>query len=88
MAKPILQRLTEQLMAKGMPKGQAVAVATKKMQEAGNLKPGTTKMTAKGKKRSAMGASGRAKDRAAKSSGRKPGDFTYNQLNNTARLKK
>jgi hypothetical protein len=88
MPPPIVKRLTAQLRAKGMPEGKANAVAIKKMQEAGNLKPGSTDMTEKGKARTAMGAAGRAKDRAAKETGRKPGDYTYNQLNNTARLKR
>ena len=84
----ILERLVSQLRAKGHDQQSAYAIATKTLQRSGSLKPGSTEMTAKGKKRSAMGAAGRAKDRAAKASGRKPGDFKYNQLNNTARLKK
>ena len=82
----IQDRLTSQLMGKGMPKPQAKSLATKKMVEAGNLTP-AGKLTAKGKTRSAMGAAGRAKDRAAKASGHKVSDFKYNQLKNTARLK-
>ena len=88
MTKKILKRLTEQLQSKGMNPGQAVAVATKTLQKSGSLKPGSQEMTAKGKARSAMGAAGRAKDRASKTSGHAPGDYKYNQLNNTARLKK
>lgn len=83
----ILERLVSQLEAKGMGKSKAFAVATKKQQEAGNLKPGTQELTAKGAKRQAMGAAGRAKDRAAKESGGKPSDYTYNQLTNRARKK-
>ena len=85
--KPILQRLVEQLRRKGMSVGMANAVARKKLQQSGNLKKGSDKMTSKGKKRSAMGAAGRAKDRAAKASGRKPSEYKYNARNNTARLK-
>ena len=88
MAKPIHKRLTEQLIRGGMPKPKAAAVAVKKMQEAGNLKPGTTELTAKGKKRSKMGAAGRAKDRAAKASGHKASEYKYNPRTNRARLKK
>ena len=84
----ILERLVSQLQAKGMPKQKAYAVATSTLQKSGSLKKGSQEMTLKGKARSAMGAAGRAKDRAAKSSGHKAGDFKYNQLNNTARLKK
>lgn len=85
--KNIRTRLTEQLMAKGMPPVKANAVATKKMVEAGNITPSGA-LTEKGKKRSAMGAAGRAKDRAARASGHKASDYTYNQLTNRARLKK
>jgi len=85
--KPITKRLVEQLKAKGMPEGKAHAVANKKMQAAGNITK-SGKETKKGKKRTKMGAAGRAKDRAAKSSGKKASDYTYNQMNNTARLKK
>lgn len=84
----ILERLVSQLQVKGMSKAQAFAVATKKLQQSGSLKPGSAALTAQGKKRSAMGAAGRAKDRAAKTTGRKASDYTYNQLKNTARLKK
>lgn len=84
----ILERLVSQLKAKGMPENKAYAVATSTLQKSGSLKKGTSDMTAKGKKRSAMGAAGRAKDRAAKVSGHKASDFKYNQLNNTARLKR
>lgn len=84
----ILERLVAQLQAKGMPKAKAYAVATSTLQKSGSLKKGSQEMTPKGKTRSAMGAAGRAKDRAAKASGHSSGDFKYNQLNNTARLKK
>ena len=84
----IFERLVLQLKAKGMPENKAYAVATSTLQKSGSLKKGTSDMTAKGKKRSAMGAAGRAKDRAAKVSGHKASDFKYNQLNNTARLKR
>lgn len=84
----ILERLVSQLQAKGMPKAKAFAVATKKLQESGSLKPDSQKLTSQGKKRSEMGAAGRAKDRAAKKAGRKASDYTYNQMANTARLRK
>ena len=84
----ILERLVSQLQAKGMPKQKAYAVATSTLQKSGSLKKGSDEMTSKGKTRSAMGAAGRAKDRASKASDHKPGDYKYNQLNNTARLKK
>lgn len=83
----ILDRLVSQLEAKGKPKAQAYAIATSTLQKSGSLKKGSDQMTRKGEERSKMGAAGRAKDRAAKASGRKPSDFKYNQLNNTARVK-
>jgi hypothetical protein len=84
----ILERLVSQLQAKGKPKAQAYAIATSTLQKSGSLKKGSTEMTDKGKARSALGAAGRAKDRAAKASKHhSSGDFKYNQLNNTARLK-
>ena len=87
MAKPIVKRLKEQLIKGGMPPAKASAVAIKKMQAAGNLKPGTTQMTEKGKKRSEMGAAGRAKDRAAKASCHKTSEYAYNPRTNRATLK-
>lgn len=85
----LLERLVSQLKAKGMSESQAFAVATKSLQKAGDLKPGTQDLTEKGAKRQAMGAAGRAKDRAAAKSGKhKPGEYKYNQLTNRARLKK
>jgi hypothetical protein len=88
MAKPpILLRLQQQLRAKGMSPGMATAVATKTLQKSGSLKPGTTSATARGDKRSAMGAAGRAKDRAAKASGHKASDFGYSSKTNRATLR-
>jgi len=86
MAKHIEKRLVEQLKAKGKPVGQAHAIARASMKKAGNV-TSSGKLTEKGKKRSAMGAAGRAKDRAAKRTGRKASQYTYNARNNTARLK-
>lgn len=81
---PIRERLVLQLKRGGMPAPKANAVATKKLQEAGDLKPGSTQETAKGTKRTAMGAAGRAKDRAAKASGKSAKDFKYNPRTNRA----
>ncbi len=80
----ILDRLVAQLIANGMSKDKAYAVAVKKLQESGNLKKGSTEATAKGEKRGEMTPSERAKDRAAKKSGGKPSDYKYNRKNNTA----
>jgi hypothetical protein len=79
----IFERLISQLKAKGVKNPHAVA--TSQLQKSGVLKKGTRKLTPKGTKRQAMGAAGRAKDRAAKaSSGRKASDFKYNPRTNRA----
>lgn len=85
----ILTRLKSQLRAKGMNPGQAEAVATKKLQQAGNLKPGTQQATAKGVRRGAMGAAGRAIDRAVQASGGRhsKADYVYSKKTNRATLK-
>lgn len=84
----ILERLVSQLEAKGMPRDRAFAVATKTLQESGSLKPGSQQLTAKGEKRQAMGAAGRARDRAARAGGHPAGDYAYNPRTNTATLKR
>lgn len=84
----ILDRLVGQLRRKGMSTASANAVARKKLQQAGILKKGSDELTAYGKKRQSMGAAGRAKDRAAKESGRKPNEYKYNAKTNRATLKK
>lgn len=83
----ILERLVSQLRAKGKSKSSAYAIATKALQRSGNLKPGTQKATAKGKRRGNMTPSARAKDRAAKKSGHKTSDYKYNRKTNLATLK-
>ena len=81
----IYKRLVKQVAAKGAK--SAHAVATAQLEKSGLMRDG--KLTAKGKKRQAMGPAGRAKDRAAKaSSGHKPSDYTYNSKTNRATLKK
>jgi len=81
----ILERLVGQLKKKGMPESSAYAIATKQQQKAGNLKPGSQELTDKGAKRQAMGAAGRAKDRAAKAGGGSPADYSYSKQTNRAR---
>jgi len=83
----IYDRLVQQLRDKGTPLDRAHAIATAQLQKSGVLKRGTRKLTKKGKKRQAMGAAGRAKDRAANRSGRKPSDYNYNPRTNGATLK-
>lgn len=85
----ILDRLTRQLMAKGMLPSKAHAVATEQLQKHGILHPGTTRLTEKGEVRNAMTPGERAKDRAAKYSGGKhdASEYNYNHKTNMAKLK-
>tara|TARA_R110002012_G_scaffold81825_1_gene207003 strand:+ start:750 stop:1013 length:264 start_codon:yes stop_codon:yes gene_type:complete len=84
----ILDRLTSQLLRKGMPKKSAYAIATKKLQQSGNLKPGTNKPTTKGIVRGNMTPAQRAKQRAAKLSKKSTKAYKYNPKTNRATLKK
>lgn len=85
----ILDRLVGQLQAKGQSKAGAYAIATKTLQKAGDLKPGSAEATPKGAKRGAMTPAARAKDRASKYSGKhKTGDYGYDAKSNRATLKK
>lgn len=80
----LLRRLTRQLASKGVKgaKNMAVGLLKKRgqMSDSGALTPS-------GKKRQALGADGRAKDRAAKASGKKASAFKYNKKTNRATLK-
>jgi len=84
----ILDRLVKQLQAKGHSKSSAYAIATKSLQKSGNLKKGSNKATAKGKKRGKMTPGQRAKDREAKRQNKSPKSFKYNKKTNRATLKK
>jgi hypothetical protein len=83
----IYDRLVSQLLAKGMSTDKAHATATMQLQKSGSFKSGTKELTKHGKKRQSMGAAGRAKDRAAKRSGKKPSAYNYNPRTNGASLK-
>lgn len=80
----IVERLTRQLRGKGIKNAKQAAYAF--LTRAGILKGG--KLTAKGKKRNAMSPGQRAKDRAAKRSGRSAGSYKYNKRTNRATLKR
>ena len=83
----ILERLVRQLRAKGKSESSAYAIATATLQRSGNLKKGTQKATAKGKRRGAMTPGQRAKDRAAKRSKHKKSAYKYNSKTNRATLR-
>lgn len=75
--------LVKRLAAQTGSKAMAIALLKKR----GHLtKDG--KLTAEGKKRDAMTAAERAKDRAAKASGKPAHAFKYNPRSNTATLKR
>lgn len=80
----LVKRLTNQLSSKGIKGAKNMAVGL--LKKYGSLNK-NGKLTAKGKKRQALGASGRAKDRAAKASGRKVKDYKYNKQTNRATIK-
>ena len=75
-------KLVDRLAAQVGGKPLAIALLKKRgdMSASGAL-------TSKGKKRDAMTAAERAKDRAAKESGRSAKDYTYTPKTNTAHLK-
>jgi len=83
----ILDRLVQQLMAKGKSKDAAYAIANASLQKNGVLKKGSQQLTDKGKKRNSMSAGERAKDRAAKKDGKSPSQYNYNKKTNIATLK-
>lgn len=82
----LVARLTSQLASRGVenPHSEAVSILKTRghLDSDGNL-------TKEGKARQALGAEGRAKDRAAKYAGgkRKASDYTYNRKTNQATLK-
>jgi hypothetical protein len=79
----IAERLKRQLQAKGEPDAERKAYAF--LNKSGVLHG--DKLTPKGAKRQAMGAAGRAKDRAAKASGGSASDYSYDKKSNSARKK-
>jgi hypothetical protein len=82
----IFKRLVSQLKAKGLPTAAAYATANKKLKGYGITTKGG-KLTKKGKKRNAMSAGDRAKDREAKRQGKSTKSFTYSKKTNRATLK-
>ena len=62
----ILERLVNQLKAKGKDKSSAYAIATSALQKSGNLKKGTQQATSKGIKRGKMTPEQRKKSRDKK----------------------
>ena len=85
--KSLQKRLSRQLASKGNKGSKKMACAILKKRGHVDKK---CKLTKAGRKKQSMGASGRAKARAAKYSKgkRKPSDYKYNPKTNRATLKK
>jgi hypothetical protein len=79
-------RLTRQLRALGVK--NAARMAKGLLNKYGITKKGSTKLTAKGKRRNAMSNGQRAKDRAAKKAGNRPSEYKYNPRTNRATLRR
>lgn len=75
----LVNRLTAQVGSRGL--------AIELLKKRGHLKADGKTLTEAGKKRNAMTASDRAKDRAAKRTGRPASDFAYDPRTNVARKK-
>ena len=82
----ILIRLTNQLRSKGVTGAKSMAIGL--LKKNGILNKNSLSLTAKGKKRQALGNAGRAKDRAASKGKYKPSDYKYNPKTNKATLKR
>lgn len=80
----LFERLKRQLASKGVKGAAGMAMALLKKRGQVNSKG---KLTSEGKKRQAMGNAGRAKDRAAKKSGKSTNAYKYNAKTNKATLK-
>jgi len=61
----ILEEAVKKIEKKGTPKSRAYAIATKTLQKAGDLKPGSVAATKKGAKRGKMTAAERKKTQKA-----------------------
>jgi len=71
-----------------MDAGKATAIAVSSLRKSGNLKSNSLEPTKKGIQRGNMTPAERAKDRAAKESGKLKGSYKYNAKTNKATLKK
>lgn len=77
-------QLVDRLAAQVGSREMAIGI----LQKRGHLKPGTETLTEAGKKRDAMTAEERAKDRASKRTGEKSSAFSYNPRTNRATKKR
>lgn len=84
----ILRRLMAQLMDTGISVDKAGAIATKKLQQQGILKPGSMELTEYGVQRDEMSAGDRAIDRQSRRTGRGAQDYEYSPDTNRATVKR
>lgn len=84
MAVKLLHRLSQQLAERGVASSDNVARSI--LIKRGHMDK-NGKLTDKGKELEKLGASGRAKNRAAKYAKRNPEDYKYNKKSNLAVLK-
>jgi hypothetical protein len=78
---PLIERLTEQLKDSGTPVDDARGMALSILRDRGHVHPNSEMLTEEGERRDAMGAAGRAIDRATK---RSPGNYAYDTKTNRA----
>ena len=85
MSQPILSRLVSQLTSKGVPDPEGVA---KRHLTRSGILDANGELTDHGRVREQMGASERAKDRAARQSGKhKSFEYKYDPMTNRAKLR-
>ena len=77
----LIDRLTEQV---GGKRDLALSI----LRDRGHVERGSERLTAEGLHREMLGPAGRAIDRAAKTSGHRPQEYTYDPKTNRATLKK
>jgi hypothetical protein len=83
MKSEILNRLVSQLVEKGMPRATAIGVATRKLQQFGNV-DSSGRDTMQGLIRGSMSPAERAIDREIKTRGGSPNNYVYNSKTNKA----
>jgi hypothetical protein len=81
---PLIDRLTEQLKDSGTPSTEARGMALSILRDRGHVHLNSETLTPEGARRDAMGAEGRALDRAAKASGKPASHFGYDTKTNRA----
>lgn len=84
---PLIERLTEQLKDSGTAHHEARGMALNILRDRGHVEKHSEELTAEGQRRDAMGAAGRAIDRASKTTGNAKHGYVYDPRTNRAVLK-